>query len=124
MDIILKASIPSGKIIGRLQGGAAHRLPSSLVFCFSIAPVSPSILLCFLLRRAAKVIIVGIAVPPYAMEMSMSPSGRAGARCCSLLKSRSVLLIIEKVGFCWPPHHLSGARLTGITPIRVPPSPT
>ena len=65
-----------------------------LVLCFSIAPVSPSILLCFLLGAA--MIIVGIMFFTLGAEMSMSPMGeRVGAM---LTKSRSVPLIIG-VGF-------------------------
>jgi hypothetical protein len=64
------------------------------VLCFSIAPVSPSILLCFLLGAA--MIIVGIMFFTLGAEMSMSPMGeRVGAM---LTKSRSVPLIIG-VGF-------------------------
>ena len=65
-----------------------------LVLCFSIAPVSPSILLCFLLGAA--MIIVGIMFFTLGAEMSMSPMGeRVGA---VLTRSRSVPLIIG-VGF-------------------------
>ena len=95
MDIILKASIP--KLREKLLEALRAVLPIVaivLVLCFSIAPVSPSILLCFLLGAA--MIIVGIMFFTLGAEMSMSPMGeRVGAM---LTKSRSVPLIIG-VGF-------------------------
>ena len=95
MDIILKASIPKlrEKLLEALQA-VLPIVAIVLVLCFSIAPVSPSILLCFLLGAA--MIIVGIRFFTLGAEMSMSPMGeRVGAM---LTKSRSVPLIIG-VGF-------------------------
>ena len=95
MDIILKASIPKlrEKLLEALQA-VLPIVAIVLVLCFSIAPVSPSILLCFLLGAA--MIIVGIMFFTLGAEMSMSPMGeRVGAM---LTKSRSVPLIIG-VGF-------------------------
>ena len=95
VDIILKASIPKlrEKLLEALQA-VLPIVAIVLVLCFSIAPVSPSILLCFLLGAA--MIIVGIMFFTLGAEMSMSPMGeRVGAM---LTKSRSVLLIIG-VGF-------------------------
>ena len=49
-----------------------------LVLCFSIAPISPSILLCFLM--GAVMIIVGIMFFTLGAETSMTPMGsRTGA---------------------------------------------
>ena len=63
-------------------------------FCFSIAPVSPSILLCFLLGAA--MIIVGIMFFTLGAEMSMTPMGeRVGSM---LTRSQNLFLIIG-VGF-------------------------
>ena len=95
MDIILKASIPKlrEKLLEALQA-VLPIVAIVLVLCFSIAPVSPSILLCFLLGAA--MIIVGIMFFTLGAEMSMSPMGeRVGAM---LTKSRSIPLIIG-VGF-------------------------
>ena len=95
MDIILKASIPKlrEKLLEALQA-VLPIVAIVLVLCFSIAPVSPSILLCFLLGAA--MIIVGIMFFTLGAETSMSPMGeRVGAM---LTKSRSVPLIIG-VGF-------------------------
>ena len=95
MDIILKASIPKlrEKLLEALQA-VLPIVAIVLVLCFSIAPVSPSILLCFLLGAA--MIIVGIMFFTLGAEMSMTPMGeRVGAM---LTKSRSVPLIIG-VGF-------------------------
>ena len=95
VDTILKASIPKlrEKLLESLQA-VLPIVAIVLILCFSIAPVSPSILLCFLLGAA--MIIVGIMFFTLGAEMSMSPMGeRVGA---VLTKSRSVPLIIG-VGF-------------------------
>ena len=95
MDIILRRSLPKlrEKLLEALQA-VLPIVAIVLVLCFSIAPVSPSILLCFLLGAA--MIIVGIMFFTLGAEMSMSPMGeRVGA---VLTKSRSVPLIIG-VGF-------------------------
>ena len=95
MDDILKGSLPKlrEKLLESLQA-VLPIVAIVLVLCFSIAPVSPSILLCFLLGAA--MIIMGIMFFTLGAEMSMSPMGeRVGA---VLTKSRSVPLIIG-VGF-------------------------
>ena len=95
VDTILKGSLPKlrEKLLEALQA-VLPIVAIVLVLCFSIAPVSPSILLCFLLGAA--MIIVGIMFFTLGAEMSMSPMGeRVGA---VLTRSRSVPLIIG-VGF-------------------------
>ena len=95
MDDILRGSLPKlrEKLLESLQA-VLPIVAIVLVLCFSVAPVSPSILLCFLLGAA--MIIVGIMFFTLGAEMSMSPMGeRVGA---VLTKSRSVPLIIG-VGF-------------------------
>ena len=95
MDDILRGSLPKlrEKLLESLQA-VLPIVAIVLVLCFSIAPVSPSILLCFLLGAA--MIIVGIMFFTLGAEMSMTPMGeRVGA---VLTKSRSVPLIIG-VGF-------------------------
>ena len=95
MDIIIKSSIP--KLREKLLEALQAVLPIAaivLVLCFSIAPVSPSILLCFLLGAA--MIIVGIMFFTLGAEMSMTPMGeRVGSR---LTRSQNLFLIIG-VGF-------------------------
>ena len=95
MDIIIKSSIP--KLREKLLEALQAVLPIAaimLVLCFSIAPVSPSILLCFLLGAA--MIIVGIMFFTLGAEMSMTPMGeRVGSM---LTRSRNLFLIIG-VGF-------------------------
>ena len=60
-----------------------------IVLCFTIAPISPSILLCFLL--GAVMLIVGMMFFTQGAEMAMSPMGeRVGT---SLTKTKKVLLI-------------------------------
>mgnify|MGYP000007737650 CR=1 FL=1 len=76
MDAILKASLP--KLREKLLEALQAVLPIAaivLVLCFTIAPVSPSILLCFLLGAA--MIVVGIMFFTLGAEMSMTPYGRA-----------------------------------------------
>ena len=91
MDIIIKSSIP--KLREKLLEALQAVLPIAaivLVLCFSIAPVSPSILLCFLLGAA--MIIVGIMFFTLGAEMSMTPMGeRVGSM---LTRSQNLFLII------------------------------
>ena len=95
MDIIIKSSIP--KLREKLLEALQAVLPIAaivLILCFSIAPVSPSILLCFLLGAA--MIIVGIMFFTLGAEMSMTPMGeRVGSM---LTRSQNLFLIIG-VGF-------------------------
>ena len=61
-----------------------------LVLCFSVAPISPSILLCFLLGAA--MIIVGMMFFTLGAEASMTPMGeRVGS---AVTRSRSLGVII------------------------------
>ena len=95
MDTILKASLP--KLREKLLEALQAVLPITaivLVLCFTIAPVSPSILLCFLLGAA--MIAAGIMFFTLGAEMSMTPMGeRVGA---VLTKSRKLPVILG-VGF-------------------------
>ena len=95
MDIIIKSSIP--KLREKLLEALQAVLPIAaivLVLCFSIAPVSPSILLCFLLGAA--MIIVGIMFFTLGAEMSMTPMGE---RVGSMLTRSQKLFLIIGVGF-------------------------
>ena len=95
MDTILKASLP--KLREKLLEALQAVLPITaivLVLCFTIAPVSPSILLCFLLGAA--MIVAGIMFFTLGAEMSMTPMGeRVGA---VLTRSRRLPVILG-VGF-------------------------
>ena len=95
MDAILKASLP--KLREKLLEALQAVLPIAaivLVLCFTIAPVSPSILLCFLLGAA--MIVVGIMFFTLGAEMSMTPMGeRMGA---VITKSRKLPVILG-IGF-------------------------
>ena len=65
-----------------------------MVLCFTIAPISTSILLCFLMGAA--MIVVGIMFFTLGAEMSMTPMGeRVGT---AITKSKNLLLIIA-IGF-------------------------
>lgn len=66
-----------------------------LVLCFSVAPISPSILLCFLV--GAVLIIVGMMFFTLGAEMSMSPMGeKIGA---SMTRTKKLWFIVL-VSFC------------------------
>ena len=66
-----------------------------LVLCFSVAPISPSILLCFLLGGV--MLIVGMMFFTLGAELSMTPMGeRVGA---AMTKSRKVWLILPMAFF-------------------------
>ena len=70
VDAILKASLP--KLREKLLEALQAVLPIAaivLVLCFTIAPVSPSILLCFLL--GAVLIVVGIMFFTLGAELSL-----------------------------------------------------
>ncbi len=95
MDAILKASLPKlrEKLLEALQA-VLPIVAIVLVLCFTVAPVSPSILLCFLLGAA--MIVVGIMFFTLGAEMSMTPMGeRVGA---VLTKSRRLPVILG-IGF-------------------------
>ena len=95
VDLILKASLPKlrEKLLEALQA-VLPIVAIVLALCFTIAPVSPSILLCFLL--GAVLITVGIMFFTLGAEMSMTPMGeRVGA---VLTKSRRLPVILG-VGF-------------------------
>ena len=91
VDVILKASLP--KLREKLLEALQAVLPIAaivLVLCFTIAPVSPSILLCFLLGAA--MIVVGIMFFTLGAEMSMTPMGeRVGA---VITKSRRLPVVL------------------------------
>ena len=100
VDNILKASLPKlrEKLLEALQA-VLPIVAIVLVLCFTIAPVSPSILLCFLL--GAVLIVVGIMFFTLGAEMSMTPmSERVGA---VLTRSRKLPVILG-VGFVLPEH--------------------
>ena len=91
VDNILKASLPKlrEKLLEALQA-VLPIVAIVLALCFTLAPISPSILLCFLL--GAVLIVVGIMFFTLGAEMSMSPMGeRMGTM---LTRTRSLPLIV------------------------------
>ena len=95
MDIILRRSLP--KLREKLLEALQAVLPIVAIvlgLCFTVAPVSPSILLCFLLGAA--MIVLGIMFFTLGAEMSMTPMGeRVGA---VITKSRKLPVILG-IGF-------------------------
>ncbi len=61
-----------------------------LALCFSVAPISPSILLCFLM--GAVLILLGMMFFTLGAEMAMSPMGERVGSC--LTKSRNLVVLI------------------------------
>ena len=86
MDIILRRSLPKlrEKLLEALQA-VLPIVAIVLVLCFSVAPVSPSILLCFLLGAA--MIVVGIMFFTLGAEMSMTPMGEIKSGCLFALNA-------------------------------------
>ena len=115
MDTIIRSSLP--KLREKLLEALQAVLPIAaivLILCFSIAPVSPSILLCFLLGAA--MIVVGIMFFTLGAEMSMTPMGeRVGA---ILTRSSSVS------AFCWASSSPSRSRTCRCLQTKCPPFPT
>ena len=114
VDNILKASLPKlrEKLLEALQA-VLPIVAIVLVLCFTIAPISPSILLCFLLGAA--MIIVGIMFFTLGAEMSMSPMGE---------RMGTMLTKTRRSAFCWASSSPSRSRTCRCWPIRCPPSPT
>ena len=99
MDIILRRSLPKlrEKLLEALQA-VLPIVAIVLVLCFTVAPVSPSILLCFLLGAA--MIVVGIMFFTLGAEMSMTPMGeRVGAVITRSLKLLLILVLGFLLGF-------------------------
>ena len=99
MDIILRRSLPKlrEKLLEALQA-VLPIVAIVLVLCFSVAPVSPSILLCFLLGAA--MIVVGIMFFTLGAEMSMTPMGeRVGAVITHSRKLSLILVLGFLLGF-------------------------
>ena len=63
-----------------------------LILCFSISPISPSILLCFLL--GAVLLMVGMMFFTLGAEISMSPMGERIGTCLTKSKNLFVLLFL------------------------------
>ena len=63
-----------------------------LVLCFTIAPVSPGILLAFL--AGAVLLIVGMMFFTLGVELSMTPMGERVGTCMTQSKKRAVMLFL------------------------------
>ena len=69
-----------------------------LVLCFSIAPISPSILLCFLMGSV--LLIIGMMFFTRGAEMSMSPMGeRVGSSMTQSKRLGVIVLLSFLLGF-------------------------
>lgn len=62
-----------------------------LILCFSVAPISPSILLCFLI--GAVLLVLGMMFFTLGAELSMSPMGEKVGTC--MTKSKKLTLIVS-----------------------------
>lgn len=64
-----------------------------LFLCFSVAPISPSILLCFLI--GAVLLILGMMFFTLGAEMSMTPMGEKVGTCMTKSKKLSVIVLLS-----------------------------
>lgn len=64
-----------------------------LFLCFSVAPISPSILLCFLI--GAVLLILGMMFFTLGAELSMSPMGEKVGTCMTKSKKISVIVLLS-----------------------------
>ena len=64
-----------------------------LVLCFTIAPISPSILMAFLL--GAVLLIVGMMFFTLGVELSMTPMGERVGTCMTRSKKLSVMVLLS-----------------------------
>ena len=64
-----------------------------LILCFTIAPISPSILLCFLL--GAVLLIVGMMFFTLGAEMAMTPMGEKVGVCMTRSKKLGVIVVLS-----------------------------
>ena len=62
-----------------------------LILCFSVAPISPSILLCFLI--GAVLLVLGMMFFTLGAELSMTPMGEKVGTC--MTKSKKLTLIVS-----------------------------
>lgn len=84
------------KIKGKWQESMQAVMPIIaivMVLCFSIAPVSPGILLCFLM--GAVLILIGMMFFTLGAELAMTPMGERVGSCLS--RSRNLLVIVSLV---------------------------
>lgn len=86
------------KLTEKLQEALVAVLPILvivLLLCFSVAPISPSILLCFLI--GAVLLILGMMFFTLGAELSMTPMGEKVGTC--MTKSKKLTLIVS-LSFC------------------------
>jgi len=64
-----------------------------LILCFSVAPISPSILMCFLI--GAVLLILGMMLFTLGAELSMTPMGEKVGACMTRSKKLSVIILLS-----------------------------
>lgn len=85
-----------GKLIEKLREALSAVLPIIvivLILCFSVAPISPSILLCFLI--GAVMLILGMMFFTLGAELSMTPMGEKVGTCMTRSKKLSVIVSLS-----------------------------
>jgi len=85
-----------GKLMEKLREALVAVLPIIvivLLLCFSVAPISPSILLCFLI--GAVLLILGMMFFTLGAELSMSPMGEKVGTCMTKSKKLSVIVSLS-----------------------------
>lgn len=94
---ILQAKIIlRGKLMEKLREALVAVMPIIVIvlfLCFSVAPISPSILLCFLI--GAVLLILGMMFFTLGAELSMSPMGEKVGTCMTKSKKLSVIVSLS-----------------------------
>ncbi len=89
-------TILRGKLIEKLREALVAVLPIIVIvlfLCFSVAPISPSILLCFLI--GAVLLILGMMFFTLGAELAMSPMGEKVGTCMTKSKKLSVIVSLS-----------------------------
>lgn len=85
-----------GKLVEKLREALVAVMPIIVIvlfLCFSVAPISPSILLCFLI--GAVLLILGMMFFTLGAELSMSPMGEKVGTCMTKSKKLSVIVSLS-----------------------------
>ncbi len=89
-------NILRGKLLEKLREALVAVMPIIvivLILCFSVAPISPSILLCFLI--GAILLVLGMMLFTLGAELAMTPMGEKVGTCMTKSKKLSVIVSLS-----------------------------
>ncbi len=89
-------NILRGKLLEKLREALVAVMPIIvivLILCFSVAPISPSILLCFLI--GAVLLVLGMMLFTLGAELAMTPMGEKVGTCMTKSKKLSVIVSLS-----------------------------